>query len=295
MSRVYARLRLSNGQQVDLAPGDIIGRLGTAALHLTDPNVSEAHAMVSYRQQALKLVSLRGQLRVDGAVVDKVTLRAGLEVGLTDQIALVVVEVCFPEVLRTLKIVGRDPLELVRGRYSLLAGPPLQVREGAWRGSAADIWSGDEGWFIRQEGAGAERMVEGRQWLIGGERVTLGRHAGLSTIPVAPPLRVTAYYDTVHLHRSGHPLVKLAGVPARIISELSLFDGPVSWRALVRELYPAERSKDPAAQRGRLDMNHVRLRKKLRAAGIRADLVRATGTGHYELVLMEGDQLDSRV
>jgi pSer/pThr/pTyr-binding forkhead associated (FHA) protein len=43
------RLRLPDGSTTTLAPGDIIGRMASAALVLDDGRVSEAHAMVSLR------------------------------------------------------------------------------------------------------------------------------------------------------------------------------------------------------------------------------------------------------
>ena len=38
----------------------------SAALHLDDPRVSEAHAMVSIRGSELKLLALRGRFQIDG-------------------------------------------------------------------------------------------------------------------------------------------------------------------------------------------------------------------------------------
>lgn len=40
-------MRLSNGDERELGPGDVIGRGWTSALVLADPFISEAHALVS--------------------------------------------------------------------------------------------------------------------------------------------------------------------------------------------------------------------------------------------------------
>ena len=74
--------RLPDGTTAALGHGDVIGRLESAALHLSDPRISEAHAMVSLRGGALKLVALRGRLVVDGAALRDVELVPGLVVQL---------------------------------------------------------------------------------------------------------------------------------------------------------------------------------------------------------------------
>jgi len=59
--RAFVRLRCTDGSIAELTHGDLIGRLGTAALHFDDARISEAHAMISLRGQELKLLALRGR------------------------------------------------------------------------------------------------------------------------------------------------------------------------------------------------------------------------------------------
>jgi pSer/pThr/pTyr-binding forkhead associated (FHA) protein len=65
----YCRIRLSDGRVVDLGPGDIIGRLETATLRINEPQLSEAHALVSLRGEQLVLLALRGVVSVGGRPV----------------------------------------------------------------------------------------------------------------------------------------------------------------------------------------------------------------------------------
>ena len=58
--RAFVRLKDPDGVVHELSHGDIIGRVWSAALHLDDARISEAHAMVSLRGQELKLLALRG-------------------------------------------------------------------------------------------------------------------------------------------------------------------------------------------------------------------------------------------
>ena len=64
--RPTTRLQLPSGAMVLLGPGDLIGRSPTAALHIDDPRISEAHSMVSLRGSQLKLLALRGRHSVYG-------------------------------------------------------------------------------------------------------------------------------------------------------------------------------------------------------------------------------------
>ena len=91
--RAFVTFRQRTGELRELVPGDLIGRIWTAALSIPDPLVSEAHAMVSLREGALKLLGLRGRLAVGGRAVTEVTLSAGLKIGLSPRTELEVVEV----------------------------------------------------------------------------------------------------------------------------------------------------------------------------------------------------------
>ncbi len=93
----------------------------------------------------------------------------------------------------------------------------------------------------------------------------------------------------MHLHRDGEPILALAGVPARILSELCVVGRPIGWEALCAQLWPD--CEDRHALRRRLDMGLSRLRRRLQDARVRGDLVRADGTGLIELVTGPGDEV----
>lgn len=64
------------------------------------------------------------------------------------------------------------------------------------------------------------------------------------------------------------------------------------WRTLAREVWPDE--ADDRTLRRRLGVYLSRIRKKLREAGLRTELVRADGLGHVELFKYEGDLIEDR-
>ena len=82
----------------------------------------------------------------------------------------------------------------------------------------------------------------------------------------------------------------LNGLHARLVSELALAGVPVGWEALAGELWPGD--EDRLALRRRMDTALSRLRRKLRAAGVRTNLARADGCGHLELLLLDGDVVE---
>ncbi len=80
-----AQLTLSSDDsRVTVHPGDLIGRLASADVVISDPRVSEAHALVSLRRRSLRLLGLRGALSVGGREVDVVTLAPGVRVDLAE-------------------------------------------------------------------------------------------------------------------------------------------------------------------------------------------------------------------
>lgn len=82
------------GVMVDVGPGEIIGRSPMAALCLEDPQISEAHSLVSLRGQSLMLLGLRGRFRVPGKIQTEVVLTNGLRIELAPNIEIECSEVC---------------------------------------------------------------------------------------------------------------------------------------------------------------------------------------------------------
>ena len=295
--RAFVVLHPPDGPPVTLVPGDIVGRTSAAALQVDDGRVSEAHAMVSLREGELQLLPLRGALAIAGEPVPHAVLRPGVEVELAVGVALTVAEVYLPE-----SVLGVEGPGLARQTLPSVASV---VTEGRWRlvsgwreGASAQMWSTGEGFHLRT--AGVTREVRAGDAVDVGGRVlqfvaiplgeagprTTRRHGDFGA-----PLHITARYDSAHVNREGAAPVVFSGMQARLLSELVALDGPVSWTLLSGELWPDE--DDATVRRGRLDALLLRFRRRLRAAGLRTDLVRADGAGTVELVRYPNDRVEN--
>ena len=295
--RASVRLRTPDGQEAELCHGELIGRAWTSALRLDDGRVSEAHAMVSLRGEALKLLALRGVFAVDGVRRTKVTLCRGLVVHLAEDLPLEVLDVQLPA--QVLAVQGDGlPRTVLSGVCSIVVDPRPSVQQGYVRGAAARMWPGPDGWTVEVPGspprpleAGQAIEAEGlraRAVAVALSEAEVGatrRSGGLQS-----PLRLVARYDSVHLHRDGRPPVVLSGLAARLVSELVAMDGPVPWDVLACQLWP--RVDDKHVRRRRLDLTLSRLRRRLADAGVRRDLLRSDGAGHVELVLDADDTVE---
>lgn len=297
--RAFVTFRQRTGELRELVPGDLIGRIWTAALSIPDPLVSEAHALVSLREGALKLLGLRGRLAVGGRAVTEVTLSVGLKIGLSPRTELEVVEVHVPEALIALDLpgVGLRPLA---GVVSLIATPALDCVAGAHPEAFAVVWSDGLGWFARLRDGSDREVVPGTTLSLDGHTipvvaVTLGASGHVTTVdPVQldSALHLVVRYDTVHIHREGAATVVVDGIAARIVSDLATAGVPMGWTLLAAELWPNE--TDPLALRRNWDAALSRLRRKLKEARIRPDLVRADRSGNFELFLSRRDRVDDQ-
>jgi len=131
--RTYVTVAIEEGQPRELGPGDMIGRIWTAALKVSDPIVSKGHAMVSLREGALKRVGLRGRLTVGGKQVSDVTLSLGLKVGLSPRTTLEILEVCVPPAMLAIehadlgkKVLSGVASLLLKPRLTRIALSPIQ-------------------------------------------------------------------------------------------------------------------------------------------------------------------------
>jgi hypothetical protein len=80
--RAFARLSTPDGRLHEVGHGDVIGRLQSSAVPLSDGRISEAHAMISLREQEIRLIALRGGLAVDGLPQREITLEPGQSIEL---------------------------------------------------------------------------------------------------------------------------------------------------------------------------------------------------------------------
>lgn len=297
--RALVRLRLPDGHVYDLAPGDLIGRVWHAALCLDDPGVSEAHALVSLRGREFKLLGLRGMFLVDDKPSGEVALRVGQRIGLARDLDVEVVAVELPD-----EVLGVEsdeiPRQVLAGVSAILLKPSPHVVARAVDGAPASIWNLGDSWRVRVGSEPARPVAAGDEVTVGSHRVRFvaipladaGRDATRRDLAAHGPMKVVAQFDAVHLHREGWPVVTFGGMPARLLTELVAFDGPVPWEVLSRELWPDE--PDRHALRRRLDVTVARLRARLRDERVRSDLLRADGSGCFQLVLYEGDSVEDR-
>lgn len=288
------------GMDYQVFPGSLIGRLVTADVMLSDPRVSEAHALVSLRGRSLRLLALRGMLLVDAQEVDSVELQPGLIVELAEGLALTVESVELPS--HTLLLCGAvpDAVELRASVYSLVSepradGPAVRLVVGFVEGAEGHLWYSGGRLWMRLAGHAAEPLNVGGPWSVAGcplrvLRIPLGDTSDTEAQSSRPRsgFVLHARYTTVHVqHARGTSVI--TGKPANLISELVRFSGkPIPWDVLSREIWGAE--ADRSLLRKSFDSTMRRLRGQLHDLELREDLVRLDGSGNVELVLTASDR-----
>lgn len=285
--RMRVRLKLPNAEEVVVGHGALLGRLPQAAVHLPDPRVSEAHALISLRGQDACLLALRGRFAVEGRPRAEVVLVPGLRIQLARDLEIKVLEVVLPSSVMALE--GPFGRRVLMGPTSVFSDPPRL--EHGWRpGAAAVVWPMDDTWYVGDDQAlapGDSLGIQGLDVRAVAEPVQRDNQT-VQSLDFSQPLRIVVRFDSVHIHREQRPTLRLSGIAARIITELALTGAPVDWQEIARLCLPASKL---TPLRQRWDMHLVRLRGKLRKAGVRTDLIRADGTGLIELVLSEQDRL----
>lgn len=290
------RIRLSDGTAETLFAGDLIGRTWAAALRLDDPDISEAHAMLSLRGERLWLLALRRRFRVDGESREAIALTEGARVQLAPRILMQVEQVHLPESVMGLEGDGLTRQVLI-GTSSLVEDPRPRLVPGRQEGAVAVFWLTDDRWRVRVEDRTVElepgMAIHGRAGAYRAVEVPIASASQPPTRAEDPgPLRLVCSYDTVQIHRPGAPVVLLGGQLARVVSELASVGQPVAWEELARPHWPQLSDRD--ALRRRWDGLLIRLRARLREEGLRPDLVLSSGVGLVELVLHEGDRVEDR-
>jgi len=294
--RASVRFCLPDGSAETLYAGDLVGRTWAAALRLDDPDVSEAHAMVSLRGERLWLLALRRRFTVAAKTTDAVELAVGMVVRLAPRVALTVEAIALPEAVLGLEGPGL-PAQVLPGTCSLVLDPHPRLAPGSVGGAAAVFWESDGAWRAR---CGDEVFpVEAGRSL----PLPCGTYTAVSIAlsvageqptraDAAAPLRIVASYDTVQVHRPKAEVFVLVGQLARVVSDLASVQQPMAWEDLARPHWPHLDDRD--ALRRRWDGLLGRLRDRLREGGLRPDLVASTRIGLVELVLREGDVVEDR-
>lgn len=276
--------------------GDVIGRMGTAALAIDDARVSEAHALISLRRGSLHLLALRGRFRVGGQPRAEVELSEGLAVELADGLELRVHSIELPSHLLGVEGAGL-PSQVLSGTTSLVLRPSPQLRPGWAPEADAWLWNIDQDWRIQlREGAPRALRAGDVVDVLGFELRAVPVSLRAASVPrtrrdLAPNLYINACVSTVQVSVGGQAPVVIGGLPGRLLAELVAIDGPVSWEAVAKELW---RDDDLTALRRRWDVSLSRLRAKLRGIGARDDLIAADGAGQIEVVLRQGDTVTLR-
>lgn len=287
--------RLPDGSTESLWAGDIVGRTWSAALRLDDPEISEAHAMVSLRGEQLWLLALRRRLLVSGRPTDGVILSPGLRVRLAPRVELEVLSVSLPDTVLGLAGPGMPPLALPGG-CSLLVDPHPRLVPGVVADSVAQFWSTEGRWRVRQDGRDVDlvpgTVLQSPAGPLQVVEIALSHAGQRPTRAGEGPMRLIASFDTVQIHRADGGVVVLAGQLARVVSELVAVRQPLAWEELARPHWPHIDDRD--ALRRRWDGLLGRLRDRLREEGLRTDLVASTRVGLVELVLREGDLVEDR-
>ncbi len=298
--RAFVRFELPDGSHCELGHGDLVGRLWSAALQLDDARISEAHAMLSLRGETFRLLALRGRFAVAGKPSTSLILAPEMQIFLARELSIRVTDIELPT--RVMGIEGPGlPRQVLNGVCSLVCQTRNELVPKYEANAAAHIWSDGQHWQLKVRETGERlELHDGVRFTLAGQEfcavaidlAAVGRNATRMLGGVQDSMSIVAQYDSVHLARSGQAPVALSGLGARLVSELVVFDGPVPWQVLAKEIWPDE--DDSHLLRRRLDVNLARLRKKLREAGLRTDLVRADGLGHLELFLYEGDTVEDR-
>jgi hypothetical protein len=299
MSRPHVVVRIHDGSTVTIAPGAMIGRSRAAALWLADPRISEVHATVSLRGDALHLLATRTPFVVDGVPTDDVVLERGLVVHLVDGVTLEVERVDLPSTVVALRLAAMPPRVLLAPVYSVVTDGMVDLSASWVEGAAAWVVSTSQGWVLRTAAGEVTDLEPGAHLSIGSVPIeVLGlpiEMAGSSaTVAVGglDPMVVELHFDVVHLRPQRRAPYTLTGNPARLVCGAAAFQSPVEWQLLAREVWPD--GAEEASLRKRFDATLAILRRKLREAGIREDLVTSDKAGRYWLRLNRRDRVDDK-
>lgn len=296
--RATVTFQTDDGALHELSHGHLIGRLWSARLQLSRPDISEAHALVSLRGGDLHLLALRGLFALNGKPLKDLILEEGQRIWLSREVSLQVVEVSLPD--DTLGLEGDGLItQPLSGVSSLRLAPRPALTPGHHPGADAVFFMANDAWQVQTSG-GVQPLEPG--WHIGEpgaqvRAVCLPLHkAGLQPTRalgrVNAPLRIEAHFDQVYIHRDGQPTVGLTGHAARLITDLGQAGTALPWEALAEALWKDAPHRD--LLRKRFDGMLSRTRRRLRQEGLSPDLLSTDGGGNVSLVLRPEDSFDDR-
>ncbi len=259
--------------------------------------MSEAHALVSLRGEALQLLRLRGAFAVEGKRVDRVDLVEGVCVAFAPGVSVTVRERSVPGSVPAI-VMGDGRVVPLESSVYHLAGPPWSLRAGYVGGAPLVLWcDGVDWWGSRPSGPAwpltvGPVEVEGTRIelvLLSAGRVAIATTEGRGR--VSPPVHLHIRALAVHVTCDAVERGTLDGQFARVVRELYDLGGTAPWTAVAHEVWPRER--DEAHLRVLWDQCLYRLRGKLDELGLRRDLIRTHGRGEVELYLLPGDAVSA--
>lgn len=263
--------------------GNLIGRSAIARLRLQRPDISEAHAMISLRGGALWLLYLRRPASIDGRPVWELPLEAGVVAPLADGVALKVCGIWGAGEVLALQLGEHPPLALSGGHQSLGADGVLV--DGRLAGALAEVWWTDgEPWILVLGEAGAEPALPERSWTTGGQelKVVLAPSAGTAwtqRVAVRPSTTVRTSARLTRVEDELGASCELKGNSSLVCYSLAIRTRDqgkgVAWTAVGSALWGAKRA--PFMWENMRNNVLYRLDQRLRAFGLRDDLIRREG------------------
>lgn len=295
----FVQLRLADGRQVHVSPPAIIGRMATADLCIPDPRLSEAHALISHRGSDLRILSLRGRISLGPRVVEELTLAAGQDLLLADEVLLRIERVVLPQRAISIHGVTGESTIVGGGVYSLLpADRGLMLHTGYRPGACAYLLCDCFSVSLVVGDTPAEELQIPSTFLVDSHRLSLislpliteNQTLGPpSSVPAERlPVRITSRGDTVRLEAPSRAPLVLGGLAARILAEvIAMGGGPVHWKVVADEIWPGEDNVLHLTDKWQKAVQ--RLRSKLISGGLRENLVYRDRSGLIELLLLDGD------
>lgn len=256
--------------------------------------------MVSLRGGELKLLALRGRISCDGKQAAQIPLVPGQRILLGSKIPILIEEVCLPDEVLTL-VSDQQVAQVIQNVCSLRSDAEPFLVAGFVPEADAVLWTLGARLFVRVGDEAARELCIGEAFAVAGRafRVESRPLELVSHVPtqgsteVGAPLHLILNFDTVHLIAGPHR-VTLDGNAARIVCELATIGAPVAWQEVARTLWGRDGLSE-ATLRDRWDSSLARLRRKLRSARLRTDLVHSTRVGLIELLLGPGDTMEDRM
>jgi len=292
------RFLLPNGSVHVLPLGGIVGRSPYSAVHIDDPAISEAHALLSWRGGELRLIALRRRFAVRGQAVEAVRLFEGDEIELAPGWAIEILEVTLPPHVLTLEGAGL-PTQLLPDVAALTLGPPPTLSTRISPSADATLWQSSEmpppGVRIRSSDGGEITPDSDGNFALGGQRFRILAVPTRSVADAATgrpsqreALSVTLDGELVRIGDISRT-IEFQGVQGRLLRILTVERVACDWPTLASRVWTDRADWD--ALRSRLDTTVSRIRQRLKSVGFAPALLRSNGAGGFLLALEERDHV----